>query len=556
MRPVYSVIAFLAASVATTNIATSAVADVFSVSSQVSAVTLYPGLAQITRTAVLDLPAGRHQLILQGVPRSANTASLQVQVKGARRISTLMRADFVPPQNVATPAIDAAEARVRQIQEQIDLVKDEAERARASARAAQSSIHFLKQLGSNDGLGRADASTLADIALMIANRATASHREMVDAEAEARAREQNLIALKDELAGARAALAAIATEDEDRLFLEVQVEVAEAGRGEVTLNYLTGGAGKIGWSPYYELHLATGDAPELTLARSVILAQDTGESWQDVALTLSTAEPLGQSAPSVLYPRLRRIEQPAPPPNPKQRFSSDMEMSTDAEPIIEAAVIVESLPQWNVDTGGVAAVYAFGEPVSIASGVDALRLEMDSLTTTAKLTAQAVPLRNEVAYRMVRFTNEFGEQLLAATETAHFVDGKLVAVADFPGLAPGTETNIGFGPIKGLTLRRDVLDQSEGEQGLISRSTEQVSRFEIEIENLTNQAWPLRVLDRVPYSQQEALEITWAARPAPSEENVEKQRGILAWEVEIAKGATQTIQVETKLNWPEDQVLR
>ncbi|MFV1636501.1 MULTISPECIES: mucoidy inhibitor MuiA family protein [Phaeobacter] len=557
MRPVHSVFAILAATTGTISIAKSAVAEVFPVSSQVSAVTLYPGLAQITRTAAVDLPAGRHQLILQNVPQSAQTASLQVQIAGGRRISTLMREESVPPQDVATPEIDAAEARIRQIEEQIAAVTDEAERARATGRAAQSSIQFLEQLGGNDGLAGADASALADIAVMISNRATASHREIIDAEAEARAKEQALTALQDELKEAHAALAAIALEDEDRLFIEVEVDVAEAGGAEVTLTYLTAGAGHIGWSPHYELHLATGDVAELTLARSVMLAQDTGESWQDIALTLSTAEPLGQSAPSRLFPQLRRIEKPMPVPTPKQRLSSDMELQLANEPIIEAAVLVdELLPQWSVDTGGVAAVYGFGEPVSIASGVDALRLEMDSVTASAELRAQAVPLRNEVAYRVVRFANEFGEQLLPATEAAHFVDGKLVAVAEFPGLAPGAEADIGFGPIKGLTLRRDVLDQSEGEQGLISRNAEQFSRVEIEIENLTDQPWPLRVLDRVPYSQQDDLKIRWSARPAPTEENVEKQRGILAWDMEIAQGAREMIQIETELSWPEDQILR
>ncbi|MFS4581388.1 mucoidy inhibitor MuiA family protein [Phaeobacter sp. C3_T13_0] len=556
MRSAFSVIAFVAASAAITNIPTTVVADVIAVDSQVTAVTLYPGLAQITRTADIDLPAGRHQLILQGVPHSAETASLQVQISGARRISTMTREDFVPPRDVANPEIEAAEARIRQIEKQITVVMDDAQRARASALASRSSIQFLEHLGSNEGLAGADASALADIALMIENRVAASHREIIDSEAEARDKEQDLTALQDDLSDARKALAAIALEDEDRLFIELEVDVAEAGRAKITLNYLTGGMGDIGWSPYYELHLATDDEPELTLVRSVILAQGTGENWQDIALTLSTAEPLGQSSPSVLRPQLRRIEKPAPPQISKQQFSSDAGLGGLADQIVESAVIVEQLPLWNVDTGGVAAVYSFGEPVSITSGADTLRLEMDSLTTTAKLTAQAVPLRNETAYRIVQFTNEFSEQLLAATEVVHFVDDKLVAVADFPGLAPGSEAKIGFGPIKGLTLRRDVIGQSEGEQGLISRSTEQVSRIEIEIENLTNRVWPLRVLDRVPYSQQDALEITWDASPAPTERNVEKQRGILAWDLEIAEGEAETIQIETELSWPEDQVLR
>ncbi|AHD07905.1 DUF4139 domain-containing protein [Phaeobacter gallaeciensis] len=557
MRSAFSVFTFGATLAVATHIASAGVSDVIQVDSQVVAVTLYPGLAQITRTADVVLPEGQHELILQGVPRSAETESLQVQINGARRISTRVRDEFVPPRDASTPEIQAAEARIDEIEAQITTVEDEAARARATAHAARSSIHFLEQLGNNDGLVDTNATALADIALMISRQAGENHRQIVDAEAEARNKEQALVTLQENLTDARAALAALTLEDEERLYIEVTVEAAAAGATSIRMEYLTEGAGNIGWSPSYELHLATGSDPELTLNRSVILSQDTGENWQDVALTLSTADPLGQSAPSRLFPQLRRIEKPMPVPEPKQRMSSDMELDLANEPIIEAAVVVEEmLRQWSVDRSGVAAVYEFDTPVSVASGAEALRLEMDSLKTAATLTAQAVPLRNETAYRMVRFTNEFGEQLLAATQAAHFVDGKLVAVADFAGLAPGAEADLGFGAIRGLTLSRDILDQSEGEQGLISRNTEQVRRVEIEVENLTNRAWPLRLLDRVPYSQQDALEITWDARPAPTEENVEKQRGILAWDMEIAAGATEVIEIDTELSWPEGQILR
>lgn len=181
---------------------------------------------------------------------------------------------------------------------------------------------------------------------------------------------------------------------------------------------------------------------------------------------------------------------------------------------------------------------------------------MDALTAAAELRAVAVPSRDETAYRVASFTNSFGEQLLASAGVPRFADGKLIAVEDFPGLAPGAEMEAGFGPVEGLQLSRDVLDQSEGGQGLISRSSEQVQTVEIEVENLTGQDWPLRVLDRVPYSQQDDLEIKWTARPRPAEEDVGKQRGILAWDLEIEAGGTRTIRLDTTLSWPEGMVLR
>ncbi|QDI77849.1 MULTISPECIES: DUF4139 domain-containing protein [Leisingera] len=537
-----------------------AAADEIPVSSRVSEVTLYPGLAEVTRSAALTLKQGRHRLILQNVPHSARLSTLQVEIAGARRIATQLRQDYAPPRDANDPEIEAAEARVRAAEARIAAVRDEAERARAGVRAAEASIGFLQQLGGNEGLAQADAAALSAIARMISEEAAGASQAAVAAEAEARRIGLQLEDLEEDLAEARAALAAISLEDRDRLFIAVDIEAEQAGDGAVTVRYLTEGAGNIGWQPSYEMHLSTmGEAAgeaELTLKRAVLLVQDTGENWQDVALTLSTAAPSGQGSPSALHPWLRRVEAPELPRPQKRLQSFDSELGALAAPAAEAAAVAEEALEWSADRSGAAVTYRFGAPVTVASGADLLRLEMDSLTAAAELRAVAVPLRDETAYRVVKFTNSFGEQLLGAAEVPRFADGKLIAVERFAGLAPGAEMEAGFGPVEGLQLRRDVLDQSEGGQGLISRSSQQVQAVEIEVENLTGQDWAVRVLDRVPYSQQDDLEIGWSAKPRPAEEDVEKQRGILAWDLELAAGESRTIRLDTTLNWPEGMVLR
>lgn len=539
------------------SIAAAAAADTIPVSSTVSEVTLYPGLAEVTRSAALTLPEGRHRLILQNVPRTAALETLQVEIAGARRVATLLRENYVPPRDADDPEVEAAEARVREVEARIAAVRDEAAQARAGVRAAEASIGFLQQLGTNEGLAQADAVALSEIARMISAEAAGASQAAVASEAEARRIELQMQDLEEELAEAQAALAAITLEDDDRLYIAVDIEAEQAGEGAVKVSYYTAGAGNIGWQPSYEMHLNTVTEQQVILKRAVMLVQDTGENWQDVALTLSTAVPGDQGSPSVLHPWLRRIEEPQPPRALKSMGQDVAEMSALAEPVLEAPIVEEyRSPGWGADLGGAAATYRFGLPVSIASGADLLRLEMDSLTAEAKVQAVAVPSRDDTAYRVATFTNTFAEQLLASDEVPRFVDGKLVTVEDFAGLAPGAEMDAGFGPIEGLQLRRDVLGQSEGEQGLISRSNAQVQKVEITVENLTAQDWNVRVLDQVPYSQQDDLEITWSATPRPTKENVEKQRGILAWDLELGAGESETIQLDTTLSWPEGMLLR
>ncbi|MFC4214579.1 mucoidy inhibitor MuiA family protein [Pseudophaeobacter arcticus] len=551
MRFSLSLLSLLASSVASL-----AWADDITVNSRVAAVTVFPEMAEITRHAAFDLPAGQHRLILRNIPKSASMETLQIELSGATQTALLFREDGVPPRRADDPEVLAAEAVIKEVEARIQAVRDEASRAQTEAVAAQTAIGFLEQLGRNEGLAEAGAEALRDITRMIASEADAAGKQTLEAQIRARAIEERLEGLQEELAQAEQELAAIDREDEDRLYLVVEVAVAEAGPASLELRYLT--EGEVASLPSYEWHLSTGETPEVTLKRGFGLQQGTGENWENVALTISTLQPGEQGSPSELYALRRRIEDPRPEPKMRNQAVADYIAAEAPAPMVEPVVVVEeaSTPAWGADTSGPGVTYRFGYPVSLASGVDIVKLDMDALSTEVEVQAVAVPMRDDTAYRVAKTTNTFGEDLLPGYQVPMFVDGKLVTLVDFYGAAAGQEFQLGFGAIPGLQLTRTVLQKSEGERGMISRSNQQQEVVEISVENLTGETWPLRLLDRVPYSEQEELEITWSAQPSASEENVDKQRGILAWEFDLAPGADQLIRLETTLSWPEGKLLR
>ena len=549
MRFSLSLLSLLASSVAT-----SAWADDIAVNSRVAAVTVFPNMAEITRRADFDLPAGLHRLVLRNIPQSAYLETLQIGLSGATQKALLYREEGVPPRSADDPKVLAAEALIREVEGRIDKVEDDVRRARTEATAARTAIGFLEQLGSNEGLAEAGAEALRDITRMIASEADAAGKQALEAQIRARAIEDQLEDLEEELARAEQALEAIDREDEDRHYLVIEVDVAETGPGALELRYLSGG--EVFSMPSYEWHLSTGETSEVTLKRGFGLQQGTGENWENVALTISTLQPEEQGSPSDLYAQRRWISDPRPEPKMRSQ-AADYMAAAAPEPMMEPVVIEEAAaPTWGADTSGPGVTYRFGHPVSLASGADIVKLDMDALSTAVEVQAVAVPMSDETAYRVAKVTNTFGEDLLPGEEVPMFVDGKLVTLAYFEGAAAGQAFDLGFGAIPGLQLTRHVLQKSEGERGVISRSNQQEEVVEITVENLTEESWPLRLLDRVPYSEQEELEITWTAQPSVSEANVEKERGILAWEFDLAPGEDKLIRLETTLSWPEGKLLR
>jgi RHH-type proline utilization regulon transcriptional repressor/proline dehydrogenase/delta 1-pyrroline-5-carboxylate dehydrogenase len=148
----------------------------------------------------------------------------------------------------------------------------------------------------------------------------------------------------------------------------------------------------------------------------------------------------------------------------------------------------------------------------------------------------------------------FNGQVTAALVAGNSVLAK--PAEQSPLIAAGTEAEASFGPIDGLRLTRTTLDREEGGSGLIRKSSDLTETARIEVENLTGETWFVRVLDRVPYSEQEELGIDWRANPQPTDVDVNGARGVLAWEFDIEPGAARNLKLDYDMQWPEDQVLQ
>jgi hypothetical protein len=125
-----------------------------------------------------------------------------------------------------------------------------------------------------------------------------------------------------------------------------------------------------------------------------------------------------------------------------------------------------------------------------------------------------------------------------------------------PGLAPGADTTLGFGAIEGLKLTRDMPQKAQGDRGIFTTSTQIEEKAVLKVENLTDEVWPVHLIDQVPYSEQEDLQITFTADPAPTARDVEGQRGILAWDFDIGPKQTKAVKLNSLITWPQGKVLQ
>ncbi len=106
-----------------------------------------------------------------------------------------------------------------------------------------------------------------------------------------------------------AKMAELAPADDYRTEVVVNIEAAEALKGTLRVSYRVQEAA---WAPFYDARMAIGDGatkPTMELVHRAEVTQSTGERWDDIALTLSTARPNGSTAaPDMMAWEVSKIE--------------------------------------------------------------------------------------------------------------------------------------------------------------------------------------------------------------------------------------------------------
>ncbi|SFR59385.1 conserved hypothetical protein [Yoonia tamlensis] len=537
-----------------------AFADNFTGAAKVDSVTIYPGLATVTRQVVLDLPAGQHEITVPGLPEGLMTQGLRLAAPQGVQIGAVNLAhDRLPvTPDQTTPEVQAAKDEVARLEDVLRQRDADIAQIRLRVAAADEQIAFLQSLSQASAGEALSANGIDDIralAQMVGAETLTARQAAFAAEQEAsaaeRAREDDATALRD----AQRALAALIAPEKDGAVLTFSIAVAEAGEFVIDVSTQEGFAN---WSPVYDMRLTTGDAPSLDLDRAVVISQDSGQDWMDVELVLSTARPGEQIAPSGVWAPLRQIV--SEEELEREKLARDMSdrmagsiMLMEEAPMAVTAFAQPVMPVANFS--GAAVTYTYPGRVNIRNGVEDLRLPLDTLSLDAEVWAEAAPSRDSVAYRVAEFTNSTQELLLPGTALM-FADGTMIGFSELPLVAAGADMQMGFGPLDGIILNRMTPNRSEGDRGVFTSTNELKEEAVISVENLTGQDWDVLLRDAVPYSEQDDLEVSVTASPSVTRTNPEGQRGILEWDLSVSAGEKQVISLDYTLTWPGGYVLR
>ncbi|MEJ0013665.1 MAG: mucoidy inhibitor MuiA family protein [Bauldia sp.] len=541
--------------------ATGAVADELRATSKIDSVTAYPTGATIVRTAAVALPEGATTVLLDDLPSELDANSLKVEGTGDHAFAIASVDTRVVPADEATdPARVALTRQIEEIDDGIAAIGDRLD-------ALDGRKRFLEQLieSAPTGFGKALADGAGDIADWNTAAATIGDglAAVADAVRAAHLEQRDLSRQRDVLSKSLADLPA----PRDHMAVRIALAADAAAKGTLTVSYHTASAR---WLPTYDAQLATGEAgaePSLAIVRRAEVTQATGEDWDGVRLTLSTAPVEGGTAVPQLDPYLVSLfdpdsysapseAAPAPPATAVARDAARMEFRAGglAANIADApAKVIEAA----ADFGDFRAEYRVPGLVSVESDKGARSLQIATEHLTPHLGVRAAPSVSETAYLQAKFTAADGAPLVAG-KVALFRDGTFVGNGTMPFTSAGAEVDLGFGVDDRVHIVRATLDHQSGEAGIpiiASRKTD-TRTYKTTVENLHSRPMEITILDRMPYAENEDIAVKRLnASTKPTDEDVDDKRGILAWTYTYAPGEKRDVVNAYEVSWPANQSL-
>ncbi len=523
--------------------------------SSIGSVTVYQDRAVVTRAASSELAAGEHELVLEKLPASLQENSLQVSAKSTGQATLLdVKVRDAYQADTANERVKQLEEQVRKLQGQQALLDDE-----AAVLDNQRELVLMMQRGATepakDG-ARLTLDELKAIQSLSADslaRALAGLRRVAE---QKEALERELTALQNQLGQLQNSL------NRRTKTVTLRVNLARAGKLDLNVSYAVAGAR---WTPAYDARLRPADR-SVDLGYFGVIRQNTGEDWNNVKLTLSTARPsLGGGAPA-LRPWIVDVATPPPPPRPRpspapvaamQQAEAQAKMSRQRVQSFEDAgapaveIVPEPLEQATaqVQAEATSASFQIKNPATLLSDNSSQRVAIATAKLPATLQYQSTPALREAMFLTAHASNNTDFPFLAGSLNT-FLDDAFVAASAMKAVMPGEKLELALGADEGISIKRQLVNRYTESTGFSGSGKRVTYEYKITVKNNKATKEQVSFKDRLPISRNEKIVVKLLS---PADREIKREEdGKLVWDWEMEPGKSRETVLKFSVDYPGD----
>ena len=312
------------------------------------------------------------------------------------------------------------------------------------------------------------------------------------------------------------------------------------------------------WQPAYNVRNTAG-APTVAIEYDALLAQRTGEDWENVQLTLSTAQPTVAANPPELEPWFVDIARPPSVEELRQSLAPESRRAPpgpeagkyarggggggfgggrEGEDAMLAGIPVQLAADALVAGAGPSVTYALPRLVSVKSNArKQQRTRIASINAQAEFVHVAVPVLTDAVYIRGKLTNASPYQILPGAASI-FMDQDYVGPTRLDAIAPNGTFELHFGIDRTVAVSRTLVKKETSKTGLFAGGRRTSYDYRIEIDNNAGKAITLELWDRYPVSRTDQIQIDLVDVTPPLAADAdyvdeEKPQGLLKWNLNV-----------------------
>lgn len=501
-------------------------------SSTIKEVTVYNDRAAVTRHAQIQLSAGEYELVFENLPNALENQSLQLDVKATEAV-------IIQDININHHyLVSNANERLRVVEQEIKVLQEKLAQVDDQETLLVNQKNFIDQaqkstVGEDSRANRPSLEQVQQIMDFSSVSLAKLSEETRQLSTEKEQLQKQLQVLKD-----NQTLLFDETQSQVK-DVTVKVNVPKTEMVKVNLTYVTYGAS---WTPIYDARFSSKEQ-KLSLNYLANVAQQTGEDWQGVKLTLSTAKPsLSGTVPELkpwtvaqynervlVSPRDSRVQYKA--------ARAEMSSKKPKPAFTPKASISPSLTN---------TAFTIAEPTTLLSGSDEQKVMIYSRDNLqADLVYQTVPRLKEVALLQATTKNNSDYPLLAGVLNI-FMDGRFISRGTLGITMPNDTLKVGLGVDEGVKVTFKQLKRFTEKTGFTNSGERITYDYLLTVQNNKNKPIALAIADHIPVSQNEKIKVKLLS---PNTIQADKE-GKISWNITLNPMEKREIPIKFTVDYP------
>jgi uncharacterized protein (TIGR02231 family) len=508
---------------------------------KLKSVTLYEQSAELYSNASFKIPKGSSEVVITNIAQNIDESSIKI---GSKSKVSVLTYRFTTDENFYKVELDKKNPQHKVVLDSISLLEKKIKDLDFQRTALANSIVILDK---NQTINSGSASYSKELQKLI----DYYQKKRTELSIELDKAETSSALLAEKLDKLRTKFDLNNQELEKYPKGKLVLQISSDGSEDVNLD-IKYGIREAFWRPYYAVVIPDINSKAQLLYKAMV-RQNSGLDWKNVELHLVSGYPNVRkqipslSSWSLFYQEPVAAVIPGVQTDRVENYASVRSQSAVKEvSIAEVAVVGSSISRNQLNVA-----YDLKDLYTILSNNQDNSINLDRTEIPATYTYYTVPKVDRTVYLIAELDNLDKYNLINAEANIIFENtnvGKTMLNAE----STDSKLLLTLGDDKRISVKREVIKDKTMEKSISSSNKEQQFAYQFTIRNNKSEKIKLRIIDRIPVSQDKQIIITLVNKGGAS---YNEETGELIWDMVLNANETKKTEFSFKVNSLKNKVI-